>query len=65
MKLRVKEARQEKGYKAYELAEGIKVTKQTISGIETGKFNPSINTLIDIADFLGVRITELFVDDKG
>lgn len=64
MKLRIREIAKEKNITGVALAQMIKISQQNMSGIMTGKFNPSLKTLQKIADALGVPITELFYDSK-
>lgn len=44
-----------------ELAEKLKVTRQTIIAIETGKFNPSVILAIKISRIFGVPVDEIFI----
>lgn len=43
-----------------ELAEKLNVTRQTISSIETGRYDPSITLAFKIANFFGKPIEEIF-----
>ena len=43
-----------------ELAKKVKVTRQTISAVESGDYNPTINLCIDICKALGKTLDELF-----
>ena len=43
-----------------ELAEELKVSRQTIHSIETGKFVPSTVLALRIARFFGVEFSEIF-----
>lgn len=47
-----------------ELAYKINKTEDTISNIERGVFGVKIETLVDIAEVLGVELADLFVDVK-
>jgi len=40
------------------------VSRQTISSIETGKYNPSLELAFAISDFFGKRIEEIFIHEK-
>ena len=51
MKNRVEELRKEKGLSQEEFAKAIRVSRQTVSSIETGKYNPSLELAFAIADF--------------
>lgn len=44
-----------------ELAETLGVTRQTISSLETGKYNPSIILAFKIANFFNLTIEEIFI----
>jgi putative transcriptional regulator len=44
-----------------ELAEKMKVSRQTIIAIEAGKFNPSVILAIKISRFLNRQIPEIFI----
>lgn len=57
---RIKIARVEKGLTQLELAKSVDVTRQTISLVETNKFNPSLNLCIQIAKTLGKTLDDLF-----
>ena len=49
----LKELRKEKGLSQEEFAKALKVSRQTISSIENGKYNPSLDLAFDIAEFFG------------
>lgn len=44
-----------------ELAETLGVTRQTISSLEIGKYNPSIILAFKIANFFNLTIEEIFI----
>lgn len=62
---RVRELREERGLTQKELGERVKVSRQAINAIETGKFDPSIWLAYDLAKLFGITIESLFVFDKG
>ena len=64
MKNRVEELRKEKGLSQEEFAKPIRVSRQTVSSIETGKYNPSLELAFAIADFFQMTIEEIFVYDR-
>ena len=64
MKNRVEELRKEKGLSQEEVAKAIRVSRQTVSSIETGKYNPSLELAFAIADFFQMTIEEIFVYDR-
>lgn len=55
----IKRLRQEKGLNQEQLAEHLHVTRQAVSNWETGKTQPDIETLTQIADFFGVSVERL------
>lgn len=57
---RLKVARAELGLSQDRLAERVRVTRQTISAIETGLYCPSALLAFRLADTLGKRVDELF-----
>lgn len=64
MKNRVEELRKEKGLSQEEFAKAIRVSRQTVSSIETGKYNPSLELAFTIAVFFQMTIEEIFVYDR-
>lgn len=58
---RVELLRKEKGLSQEKFARKIRVSRQTISSIETGKYNPSLELAFIIANFFGKRIEEIFI----
>lgn len=49
--------REKRGWSQEQLAEKMKISRSTISKIESGKFNCSIDYLCKFATFLGFNIT--------
>ncbi len=64
MENRVEEFRKQLGLNQEEFAKAIRVSRQTISSIETGKYNPSLDLAFEIADFFGKRIDEIFIHER-
>lgn len=60
MKNRVKELREVTGLTQKELGEKVRVSRQAINAIETGKFDPSIWLAYDLAKYFNARIEEIF-----
>ena len=58
--LRLKAARAGLDLSQQELAERVGVSRQTISAIEKGDYNPPINLCIAICKALGKTLDELF-----
>lgn len=61
MNNRVKEIRKQKGIKQDEFARALGVSRQTVSSIETGRFDPSIMLAYKIAKIFGLSIEEVFI----
>lgn len=57
---RIREIRTKKGMTQEALAEKMGINPKFISSIERGKENPTLNTIINLADSLGVPIGEVF-----
>ena len=52
--------RKKAGYKQADLGKLVGVSRQTISLIERGDYNPSVTVALTIAKVLGVDINEIF-----
>lgn len=65
LKNKVEQLRKERGFNQEDLAKAIRVSRQTVSAIETGKYNPSLELAFIISDFFGKRIDEIFIYEKG
>ena len=65
MKNRVEELRKERGISQYEFARAIRVSRQTVSSIENGKYNPSLELAFVIAGYFGMKIEEIFLWERG
>lgn len=65
MKNKVKEFRKEFKLSQDEFAKAIRVSRQTVSSIETGKYNPSLELAFIIADFFGKTVEEVFIHERG
>ncbi len=61
MKNRVEQLRKEMGLSQEEFARALRVSRQTVSSIETGKYNPSLELAFEIADFFQKTIEEVFL----
>ncbi|MBO6048091.1 MAG: helix-turn-helix transcriptional regulator [Erysipelotrichaceae bacterium] len=64
MKNRIEEIRTQKGIKQEELAKLMGVSRQTISSLENGRYNPSIMLAHKIAKYFGMTIEELFIFEE-
>ena len=61
MKNRVEQLRKEMGLSQEEFARALRVSRQTVSSIENGTYNPSLELAFQIADFFQKTIEELFL----
>ena len=61
--LKMKSARVAKDLSQQQLADLIGVSRQTISAIEKGDYNPTINLCIAICRVLGKTLDELFWEE--
>ena len=59
VKTTIKQLRQEKGINQEQLAEQLHVTRQAVSNWETGKTQPDIETLTQIAEYFDVSVEKL------
>lgn len=64
MKNRIEEIRNEKGVRQEDLARLMGVSRQTISSLENGRYNPSIMLAHKIAQYFGMAIEEVFIFEK-
>ena len=64
MKNRIEEIRKERGIRQEEFAKMMGVSRQTISSLETGRYNPSIFLAYKIAKFFEMTIEEVFIFDE-
>ena len=64
MKNRMEEIRNEKGIRQEELAKQLGVSRQTISSLENGRYNPSILLAHKIAQYFGMTIEEVFIFEE-
>ena len=65
MKNKVEQLRKERGLNQDDFAKMLRVSRQTISSIETGKYNPSLELAFAISDFFGEQIEEIFIYERG
>ena len=54
-----------KGLTQEEFAKELRVSRQTISAIENGKYNPSLDLAFEIALYFNMTIEEVFTYEKG
>ena len=63
--LKMKSARAAKDLSQQQLADLVGVSRQTISAIEKGDYNPTINLCIAICKALGKTLDELFWEEEN
>jgi putative transcriptional regulator len=59
----VRRLREDRGLSQGQLATELRVSRQTINAIETGRYLPSLPLAFAIARFFGRRLEEIFHDD--
>lgn len=64
MKNRIEEIRTARGIRQEELAGKMGVSRQTISSLENGRYNPSILLAHKIAKFFGMTIEQVFLFEE-
>lgn len=64
MKNRIEAIRKEKGIRQEDFAKSMGVSRQTISSLETGRYNPSIILAYKIAQYFGMTIEEVFIFEE-
>ena len=64
MKNIIVQIRQERGMKQDELAKALGVSRQTISSLENGRYDPSILLAHKIAKLFGLSIEEVFLFEE-
>ena len=64
MKNRIEQIRKERGIRQEDFAKAMGVSRQTISSLETGRYNPSIFLAYKIAKYFGLTIEEVFLFEE-
>lgn len=64
MKNRIESIRKERGIRQDEFAKYMGVSRQTISSLENGRYNPSITLAYKIAKFFEMSIEEVFIFEE-
>ena len=64
MKNRIEEIRNSRGIRQEDFARLMGVSRQTISSLENGRYNPSIMLAHKIARYFGMTIEEVFVFEE-
>ena len=65
MENRVEQLRKEQGLSQDAFARAIRVSRQTVSSIENGKYNPSLELAFVISDYFGLPIEEIFLHERS
>lgn len=60
MRSRVRELRAEQGLSQQALADALRVSRQTINAIETGRYDPSLALAVHLARYFGSTVEEVF-----
>ncbi|WP_443748669.1 helix-turn-helix transcriptional regulator [Asticcacaulis solisilvae] len=63
MNNRLKVLRAERNWSQAELADRLKVSRQTVNAIETGKYDPSLPLAFMIAATFGLKIEDIFLPE--
>jgi putative transcriptional regulator len=64
MQNRVEEIRTKRGIRQDELAKALEVSRQTISSLENGRYNPSIQLAFKIARYFDMTIEDIFIYEE-
>ena len=64
MRNRIEEMRNERHIRQEELARLLGVSRQTVSSLENGRYNPSILLAHRIAELFGMTIEEVFIFEE-
>ena len=64
MKNRIEEIRKARGIRQEEFAKSMGVSRQTISSLENGRYNPSILLAHHIAKYFGMCIEDVFIFEE-
>ena len=65
MRNRLRVLRAERGWSQAELAERLRVSRQTINAIENLRYDPSLPLAFDIARLFGLTIEQVFGPDEA
>ena len=64
MKNRIESIRKERGIRQEDFAKALGVSRQTISSLETGRYNPSIMLAYKIARYFEMTIEDVFIFEE-
>lgn len=65
MKNKIEEIRKTRGIRQEEFARALGVSRQTISSLENGRYNPSILLAYKIAKYFDLTIEDVFCFEDG
>ena len=65
MRNRIKVLRAERDWTQFDLAQRLRVSRQTVNSIETGKYDPSLPLAFDIAKLFDTRLENIFFPEEG
>lgn len=65
MENRVEQLRRARGLSQEDFARAIRVSRQTVSSIENGRYNPSLALAFTLSDFFGLPIEEIFIHERS
>ena len=64
VKNKIEAIRTQKNIRQEELAKALGVSRQTISSLENGRYNPSILLAFRIAKYFGLTIEDIFIFEE-
>ena len=64
MKNKIEDVRKERGIRQEDFAKAMGVSRQTISSLENGRYNPSIILAYKIAKYFEMTIEEIFLFEE-
>ena len=64
MKNRLEEIRKQRGIKQEALADAMGVSRQTISSLQNGPYNPSVILAIKLARYFGLKVEDIFIYEE-
>lgn len=63
MKNRVRELRTARGWTQAELAHVLKVSRNSVNAIETGRYEPSLSLALKVAEVFALHVEDIFWND--
>ena len=64
VKNRIEEIRKERGIRQEDFAKSMGVSRQTISSLVNGRYNPSITLAYKIAKYFGMAFEDVFIFEE-